>query len=352
MTHADAFLRDILAHPDDDTPRLIYADWLDEQGQSERAEFIRAQIQIAQLSPGSRRSVALRRRVRELLAMHRETWLKDLPKWARRRCEFHRGFVTHVHCTALQFIKHGDLLMNAAPVRSVRVRRGEGRIGALAESPHLAGLTALDLRSNLVGNAGAEALAASPHMRHLATLRLGGNNIAAAGTRALAISPYLSNLTYLDLRNNGVLAELTDAPWLARLTALDLGGTARGVEAFRAFLASPFLPRPKVLSLNGNSLQDAGVELLAASPLLERILTLNLSGNFIRQRGMQALAASPYLAGVRKLSLSWNPFGDAGSRTLLASPHLRQLRRLNVRHCDIDSAKDMLRQRFGSGVQV
>ncbi|MHB1424636.1 MAG: TIGR02996 domain-containing protein [Gemmataceae bacterium] len=49
MTHADAFLQDILAHPDDDAPRLIFADWLEEQGDAgsvARAEFIRAQCAL------------------------------------------------------------------------------------------------------------------------------------------------------------------------------------------------------------------------------------------------------------------------------------------------------------------
>ena len=32
MTH-DAFLRAILDAPDDDTPRLVYADWLEERGE-------------------------------------------------------------------------------------------------------------------------------------------------------------------------------------------------------------------------------------------------------------------------------------------------------------------------------
>jgi len=34
MTDGDALLRAIIAQPDEDTPRLAYADWLDEQGQS------------------------------------------------------------------------------------------------------------------------------------------------------------------------------------------------------------------------------------------------------------------------------------------------------------------------------
>jgi uncharacterized protein (TIGR02996 family) len=355
----ETFLQAICEAPEDDTPRLVYADWLEEHGQAERAEFIRAQIQMTRLSPTSRRRAVLRRRARELLAAHGEAWRQDLPKWVRRRCEFQRGFVTHVVCTALQFLKHGAALMRAAPVRSVRIRRGEGRITALAESPHLAGLTALDLRSNSVDDAAAEALAASPHIRHLTSLRLGNNHIGIAGMRALAASPYLSNLTRLDLPGNyyyarhaPVLAELAAAPWLARLRALDLSATISGAGALRVFLTSPHLPRPLILALGSNHFLDEGAELLAASPLLEQVVNLDLRSNFIRQRGMQALAASPYLARVRKLALSWNLFGDTGARALLASPHLGQLRRLSVCHCNIESAKDALRQRFGSRVYL
>jgi uncharacterized protein (TIGR02996 family) len=47
MTQDEAFLQEILAHPDDNTPRLIYADWLDEHDQSERAEYLRAECRIA-----------------------------------------------------------------------------------------------------------------------------------------------------------------------------------------------------------------------------------------------------------------------------------------------------------------
>jgi uncharacterized protein (TIGR02996 family) len=42
----DAFLRQILAHPFDDGPRLVYADRLDERGDP-RGEFIRVQCEIA-----------------------------------------------------------------------------------------------------------------------------------------------------------------------------------------------------------------------------------------------------------------------------------------------------------------
>jgi uncharacterized protein (TIGR02996 family) len=50
VTHDEAaLLAAVLAGPDDDLPRLVYADWLDENGRPERAEFIRVQCELAQL---------------------------------------------------------------------------------------------------------------------------------------------------------------------------------------------------------------------------------------------------------------------------------------------------------------
>lgn len=41
MTEQDAFVRRICEQPGEDTHRLVYADWLDENGQPGRAEFVR-----------------------------------------------------------------------------------------------------------------------------------------------------------------------------------------------------------------------------------------------------------------------------------------------------------------------
>src|SRR5262245_23559159 len=49
MTHSEtAFLRAVAENPDDDLPRLVYADWPEEQGNEEsanRGAFIRAQVE-------------------------------------------------------------------------------------------------------------------------------------------------------------------------------------------------------------------------------------------------------------------------------------------------------------------
>lgn len=49
MTERDAFLRAICDEPGDDTPRLVFADWLDEHDERERAEFIRVQCRLNHL---------------------------------------------------------------------------------------------------------------------------------------------------------------------------------------------------------------------------------------------------------------------------------------------------------------
>ena len=48
MTDREALVRAIIENPDDDAPRLVYADWLDEQGRDEQAEWIRAEYQYRQ----------------------------------------------------------------------------------------------------------------------------------------------------------------------------------------------------------------------------------------------------------------------------------------------------------------
>ena len=46
-TEKVALVRAVLESPFDDAPRLVYADWLEENGRPGRAEFIRAQVELA-----------------------------------------------------------------------------------------------------------------------------------------------------------------------------------------------------------------------------------------------------------------------------------------------------------------
>jgi uncharacterized protein (TIGR02996 family) len=69
-TERRAFLAAIVAAPEDDTPRLVFADWLDEHGEHDRAEFIRLGCQQARLDEDDPRHAALDERLKILLSKH------------------------------------------------------------------------------------------------------------------------------------------------------------------------------------------------------------------------------------------------------------------------------------------
>jgi uncharacterized protein (TIGR02996 family) len=133
-------LRDISAHPDDDGPRLAYADRLEETGADDaRAEFIRVQCQLEPLRghghgagnphggdcPTCLRAARLGRRERDLLH-DGGRWLPEA--FAGRvgglgipSHRFLRGFVGEVELPCDAWQKHGPALVRAAPVTRVRL---------------------------------------------------------------------------------------------------------------------------------------------------------------------------------------------------------------------------------------
>lgn len=186
-----AFFRAIRARPDDDLPRLVYADWLDEHDEHDRAQFIRIQCELASgtndgepLSDERRR--ALEAREAELFAGHRAEWEAPLRALGATSVGFRQGLAEDLTITAANFVENAEALFELAPICGLRL--GDNRIGsdgavALAASPHLAKLTTLDLGGNDIGSAGARALAASPHLAKLTTLGLDRNRIGAAVLR-------------------------------------------------------------------------------------------------------------------------------------------------------------------------
>lgn len=95
------FLASIRAAPDDDLPRLVFADWLDENGDPDRAEFIRFQVESAKGTA----TAAQRAREGELWQANRQRWqvggwdvqavreiIPDFPKIIAEEMPYHRGF--------------------------------------------------------------------------------------------------------------------------------------------------------------------------------------------------------------------------------------------------------------------
>jgi len=128
------FLRDIIANPDDDAPRLIYADWLDDHGERARAAFIRAQCHLARICipeiasrafPAGRLLPELRSQfLGSLLALG----LEEAPDLERGvgpgfRFSFRRGFVEDLVVfgseAAEQFVDHAERLFALTPLRDL-----------------------------------------------------------------------------------------------------------------------------------------------------------------------------------------------------------------------------------------
>jgi len=302
MRSENAFLQDVLDHPDDVGPRLIYADWLEEHDDAEalaRAEFIRAQCELEDLPAGDRRRGPLRRRVLELLKTHRKRWTAPLRE-ARlgKKWEFRRGFVEGVTMSATHFVGTAGRLFRLAPIRAVRCPDASNEVSALAKSPHLARLRSLDIGYMCVCgrcpiHMELRQLFASRHVANLTTLVVSGDRISAEGARQLAGSSRL-----------------------ARLTTLDLSSNRLRTEGLRALIDSPHLRHLKILRLGANDIAPGGARGLASWPRLSSLSELDLRSNRIGDAGARALAESPYLSPDVRLRLSDNEISDKGVEAL------------------------------------
>jgi uncharacterized protein (TIGR02996 family) len=300
MSLEEAFLRDIHERPHDDAPRLVYADWLDENGQPERAEFIRVQCRLAELVTGHPERPALEKREYALWRKHTKAWQKPLPP-RYRRGPFYRGFITpRLSLHADPGAKYGHVLTpefrppDCTPLWEACVSPEGGGPEAvdLVNHPVLDRLIGLWLHHLPVPRL--RRLAASPRVRHLIALAaafLGRDAFVAA--EAIAGSPHL-----------------------ARLTDLDLGNNPLGPESGRALAASPHLRRLRKVRLAVAQLGDEGVLALAGSPVLDTVIRLDLSTNDLTDRAADALIESPHLANVRHLQLWYSTFSEARWKAL------------------------------------
>jgi uncharacterized protein (TIGR02996 family) len=249
MSDEDALLAAIAEHPAEDTPRLMYADWLEEHGEHIRAEFIRVQIEIARADnlSQSEQSRAAPANVRErvLSAVYRGELLGPLTV-AERAVDvyFHRGFISLVRLSVEAFFTHSHLLAQLRPLARVRVTGVAGAVAEFLRHPRL------DLVTEI---------AAYPAYR-------GSHGGIPDEGEIVAGVNRLTRLAVLDLDNCGV------GDW------------------FCALLGNFKLPALEVLSLSRNMLTDTGVFDLANTEHLHKLRRLILSGNAIGDAGAIALA--------------------------------------------------------------
>ncbi|HTU17984.1 MAG TPA: TIGR02996 domain-containing protein [Gemmataceae bacterium] len=394
MNHKQAFLQAIREAPHDDAPRLIYADWLEEQGgaaRTARANFIRIQCRLAELPDDDPARDALEDDAADLLAEYEGEWTQPLHglvgDW-----RFSRGFVERITIGAEKWLTHAESLFDFAPLRCLHFLIHARDVPHLAACEQLQWIETLDFRGCHLNDRALQQLLTSPHLERLTALNLSGNGINTPGLRALVQSSLFARLRCLDLSRNIPIGD-TAARLLARATpasnleVLNLGEnhlTIDGlVELFRStslphltdFNASGILsplPRhhphlssqanfqlpaqlrrldlgelrcPVILPALLRSLSSANlralylynitaskrdVELLAKSPSLANLSLLDLHRNNLGAVGVASLADSPHMASLTHLNLSHNNIRDTGAKVLASSAHLTRLRKLNL----------------------
>jgi uncharacterized protein (TIGR02996 family) len=357
------FLEDIVAHPDDDAPRLIFADWLEDQGDSARAEFIRVQIERTSLTEWDARQVLLRLREGALLEEHGQKWKAELANlkevsWG----EFRRGFVaTAIFSTFAALGENASACWAAAPIEAIEVpwpRRREPK-GCFAP---IAGLREVSIHASCVDHSEVSRLADAPLLSTLRVLNINRCGLGTEGFRRLIASPHLGNLTALrvpeNTTGNGGVSALFDAVSLTAVEELDLSEA----DAYGRYGEDPII-------------DSGGLEALATWPGMTRVRSLTLSGNYVGQEGLRALLRSPHTIGLKELvlrgsgltgeamqefddarpelqldvlDLGENLLRDLGAMDLATAPCLRELKVLELDRCELplSAARRLAKAKF------
>jgi uncharacterized protein (TIGR02996 family) len=291
VDHERAFLEDVIAHPDDDAPRLVFSDWLEDHGDDARAEFIRLQCRLARIPEDDRDRPALLRREGELLKQHGRTWAEPLrgsvDEWG-----FRRGFI---ECIAVQvhsydgFCSRLDDVFAAFPVRAVRLScQPSAALLLMQRREYLARLVSLDVKE------------LSPVEPERFMEPLLGNE--AAGLRSL--------LMECEYSSNGWSEQLTRLAQAEHLSGLTELGLAFG--------------------LYGEPLPGNVLAAIAKSPQRTRLEKLHIPFSRFSRPVAHLLATAPTLSGMTHLDLGCAEVSLAGWRQLIAGDNIARLRWLGL----------------------
>jgi len=335
-TTEQQLLAGIVANPDDDGARLVYADWLLERGDA-KGEFIRLDVEYARTNDNA---LLVRRR-----AMLEASWTDfagELTKWTTKH-GFERGLVNVVKMTVPAFEKHGERLFSTFPLEALeladqsftpeslerlgsapgfdRVRRlmihqpstrvttgPENRrvrpLAALAKGTRYASLRALS--TTFCGHSGEDwyGLFSGLQAPRLSEVELSFNHSHPSILRGLAASS--SPLTELREYTLGVLELPTSADWTNAMEALSAKDTLRRVtfEQSRhlddASLAALFAPTARCelerLTLTSVPVSDALLFAIAKSPRAKRLTSLVFHNGRFTSEGALALLRLPSLS--------------------------------------------------------
>jgi uncharacterized protein (TIGR02996 family) len=239
---------EVIASPDDDAPRLVYADWLTEHGDS-RGEFIQLQCTLAkgdETRPGQPHPdhQQMLTRVGELMKKYEREWLAPVRLYFYAHT-WSRGFLHWVKSNP-KFFPGAEKVFASHPIVRLTLEgmKKKSDLDAFGEMPFGQTVRWLNVSEQRIGPDKVHVLLGE-RLSHIEWLMLWANPLGDEGAKALAEKSHLKNLKRLSFLSCGI--------------------------------------------------GDEGVEALASSPILEGVERLNLRGNKLTNKGLEALIASPYL---------------------------------------------------------
>jgi uncharacterized protein (TIGR02996 family) len=377
------FLSAIIAEPELNELRLVYADWLEDRGHP-LSEMIRVQVKLAEFGPlYLPEQIAVNSELyRRTTALYQELWAErqgifpnstgftdDCPEWSfgidrgvvhlylyrlppddplpippQSWLDRFGWYILHVEkrlpkdqrggnfCFSVNSI--AELLDSTIMDRCLGLELSStaidsGIIQELMKSPRIAGILSLNLGHTALGISGARALSESPHLQDLLDLDLSETDLGDEGVSVLAASRAFPRLRFLKLWNVHAgpagLTELAKASQVGEVSELHVGTNAFDVNSAKAWASSVAFPNLKSLHLDGAQLEADVVRELAHGPLLANLNKLVLDHCNMDDAAACELATATGLDRLAKLVVSHNPFTDVGAEAILRSPVLKKM---------------------------
>jgi len=330
-----AFLNAILASPEDDAPRLAYADWLEERGDP-LGEFIRIDCLLCrqnesdyydQFTFPTHDRLAVRRT--KLLALHRDNWLAPFigAQLDGLAFEFRRGFVEIVSGTVTAFLTQYAKLFQLPLSRLLTWINLYGDIDAASLSsfamiPYLARTSVLQFSDCSLPASVLDIMAQSDNLTNL---------------RRLILADY-SGVSKNERRESGMLIDhevirpLTAPGPFSKLDWLDLHGHSIGDDGMSMLATSRVAQQLRFLDVGDNGLSSDGVRSIGETTAFRSLESLSIESNDVSPSGISDWAAlRESMSALRVLNLRFNRLGVRGARRLASILPGMQVKSLYLR---------------------
>ncbi|MCE9567351.1 MAG: TIGR02996 domain-containing protein [Planctomycetes bacterium] len=384
MTDREALYRAIIVNPSEDTPRLVYADWLQENDRPEEAEFIRLGCRLEASSPDHPEYVEWLARHGELtiwLAAHspgpklkfpaglevsgEADWWRISRRGFPRYIEFDGNH--HPSGKAIRSLAASlETAFDTLPTRWLVVRfitneqlaellrqpiigqldtltlqlysQGEPNVEAarlLANCSHLKNLRGLVLAFD-IGIDGAEVLGQSENLRGLERLTISGPTVTPISIRSLGAAAWFRNLCILAVDDlpDGSFEELCGLVPFRRLHTLRVNKHELAVLAWETFATSKTFPSLASLEFERVNMSGGGIEALAGAKWF-RPCRLDLNYCSIGNEGAEALSGASWLASLRWLGMRGNLLSPSGVVAITRNRTLTELKYLDLSNNEV-----------------